>query len=128
MERAPSLLVGSVYNDFFFSHAISRKIVRHFLFIIYSVEMECIFCLGPRRPCANDEVESRRHLDGDRRPRRLHQVLATQHEQRQDVPGTQGASQRHLVLTNRRQIRLMLRRRLSQDMGLLHVSTTPLLN
>ena len=107
-----------------------REKLSVIFFIIYSVEMECIFCLGPRRPCANDEVESRRHLDGDRRPRRLHQVLATQHEQRQDVPGTQGASQRHLVLTNRRQIRLMLRRRLSQDMGLLHVSTTvtPLLN
>ena len=39
--KGTSLLVGSVYNDFFFSHAISRKIVQHFL--IYSVEIDRIF-------------------------------------------------------------------------------------
>ena len=42
--KGTSLLVGSVYNEFFFSHAISRKIVRH-LFMIYSVEMECMYSL-----------------------------------------------------------------------------------
>ena len=36
---------------------------------------------------ADDAVEPQRRVDGDGRPLGLHQVLAEQHEQRQDVPG-----------------------------------------
>lgn len=38
-----------------------------------------------------------RQLDGDGGPRRLRQVLAVQHEQREDVPGAQGAHSRYQV-------------------------------
>ena len=36
---------------------------------------------------ANNAVVPQRRLDGDGGPRGLHQVLAEQHEQCQDVPG-----------------------------------------
>lgn len=45
---------------------------------------------GPRQPGASHDLVSQRHVDVDSGPRRLRQVLAIQHEQRQDVPGSQG--------------------------------------
>ena len=42
---------------------------------------------------ADDAVVAQRRVDGDRGPRWLHQVLAEQHEQREDVPG--GLDDRH---------------------------------
>lgn len=46
--------------------------------------------VGSRQPRASNDLVSQRHVDVDGGPRRLRQVLAIQHEQRQDVPGTQG--------------------------------------
>lgn len=45
---------------------------------------------GARLVGAQHGVEPQRHVDGDGRPLGLCQVLAVQHEQRQDVPGPQG--------------------------------------
>lgn len=57
-----------------------------------------VICIpGPRQPGTDDGVVTQRRVDGDGRPRRLRQVLAEQHEQCQDVPGTQGGPQRHQV-------------------------------
>ena len=44
---------------------------------------------------ADDAVVAQRRVDGDRGPRWLHQVLAEQHEQREDVPG--GLDDYHVV-------------------------------
>lgn len=53
--------------------------------------------IGPRRTCPDDGVVEQRQLDGHRRPRRIRQVLAVEHEQRENVPGAQGANSRHQV-------------------------------
>ena len=52
---------------------------------------------GPWDRCACHEVEPLWLVDGDCWPRRLHQVLAVQHEQCEDVPGTQGTHQGYQV-------------------------------
>ena len=44
---------------------------------------------------ADDAMVAQRRVDGDRGPRWLHQVLAEQHEQREDVPG--GLDDHHVV-------------------------------
>lgn len=54
-------------------------------------------CAGARQPGANDGVVAQRRVDGDGGSRGLRQVLAVQHEQRQDVPRAQGGSPRHQV-------------------------------
>lgn len=53
---------------------------------------------GSRRVREDHGLVAQRQLDGDGRPQRLRQVLAVQHEQRQDVPGPQGADPWNQVL------------------------------
>jgi hypothetical protein len=55
--------------------------------------------LGSRYSSEDDGVVTQRHLDGDWRPRWLRQVLAEQHEQRENVPSAQGGPSRHQVAT-----------------------------
>jgi len=45
--------------------------------------------LGSRHGRADDDLEPQRPVDADGRPQRICQVLAEQHEQREDVPGAQ---------------------------------------
>ena len=58
---------------------------------------------------ADDAVVAQRRVDGDRGPRWLHQVLAEQHEQCQDVPSSQGTSQKSHFQSYRCQVCLLLR-------------------
>lgn len=46
-------------------------------------------CSGTRQPGKDDGLVTQRKLDGDGGPLGIRQVLAEQHEQRQDVSGPQ---------------------------------------
>ena len=51
----------------------------------------CLLCWpGPRHLRPRDEVEPQWPVDADSGPCRIHQVLAIQHEQRENVSGAQG--------------------------------------
>lgn len=55
---------------------------------------------GTRQPGKNNGLVAQRQLDGNGRPRWLRQVLAVEHEQREDVPGPQRSPARNKVSTN----------------------------
>lgn len=57
------------------------------------------FVSGARQSRSNDGVEPQRHLDDNGRPCGVREVLAVEHEQREDVPGTQRSITRHKVST-----------------------------
>lgn len=57
------------------------------------------FLTGTRQSCEDHGVEPQRQLDDHWRPFGLRQVLAVEHEQRENVPSTQRSASWHKVST-----------------------------